>query len=195
MVLAVRWVFCISEQKATFDLYIITWMAFITMVESVYSVVRTDSIHRADYVSSLKVKPQQATCCATTMSRAVDLTTGPWHSLPSQYLTQLPTSSDITCCCQSCSAWRFKISNTKLRTGLFVDLLLQSSLFKFLCTWRTQSYLQPKLLVNANSSSFKICYCYFCHVSTCGISLMSFILAAQTMDSSNPGCHWYHIVH
>jgi len=29
-------------------------MAFITMVESVYSMVRTDSLYRADYVLSLK---------------------------------------------------------------------------------------------------------------------------------------------
>ena len=29
-------------------------MVFITVVESVYSAVRTDSLHKADYVSSLK---------------------------------------------------------------------------------------------------------------------------------------------
>jgi hypothetical protein len=38
----------------TFALYVINWMAFITMVESVYSVVQTDSLYRADYVFSLK---------------------------------------------------------------------------------------------------------------------------------------------
>jgi len=30
-------------------------MVFIALVESVYSAVRTDSLHKADYVSSLKV--------------------------------------------------------------------------------------------------------------------------------------------
>ena len=44
----------ISEQTATFALYIIDWLAFITVVEGVYCVVRTDSLYKADYVSSLK---------------------------------------------------------------------------------------------------------------------------------------------
>ena len=44
----------ISEQTATFALYIINWLAFITVVGSVYCAVRTDSLYKADYVSSLK---------------------------------------------------------------------------------------------------------------------------------------------
>jgi hypothetical protein len=40
----------ISEQTATFALYIIKLFVIITMVESVYSTVRTDSLNRADYV-------------------------------------------------------------------------------------------------------------------------------------------------
>ena len=55
MVLALLWVFLrISEQTATFALYIIKWLDFITVVESVHSAVRTDSLYRADYVSSFK---------------------------------------------------------------------------------------------------------------------------------------------
>ena len=44
----------ISEQTATFALYIIDWLVFVTVVESVYCAVRIDSLHKADYVSSLK---------------------------------------------------------------------------------------------------------------------------------------------
>ena len=44
----------ISEQTATFALYITDWLVFITLVESVYCTVRTDSLYKADYVSSLK---------------------------------------------------------------------------------------------------------------------------------------------
>ena len=44
----------ISERTATFDLYVINWLVFITVVESVYCAVRFDSLYRADYVSSLK---------------------------------------------------------------------------------------------------------------------------------------------
>ena len=44
----------ISEQTATFALYVINWLAFITVVESVYCAVRTDSLYKAEYVSSLK---------------------------------------------------------------------------------------------------------------------------------------------
>ena len=44
----------ISEQTATFALYIINWLVFITMVESVYCAVWTDSLYKVDYVLSLK---------------------------------------------------------------------------------------------------------------------------------------------
>ena len=44
----------ISEQTATFALYIINWLVFITVVESVNCAVRTDSLYTADYVSSFK---------------------------------------------------------------------------------------------------------------------------------------------
>jgi hypothetical protein len=43
----------ISEQTASVVLYIINWMDFITVVESVYSAVRTGSLYKADYVYSL----------------------------------------------------------------------------------------------------------------------------------------------
>ena len=44
----------ISEQTATFALYSIDWLVFITVVKSVYCAVRADSLHKTDYVSSLK---------------------------------------------------------------------------------------------------------------------------------------------
>jgi len=44
----------ISEQTATFALYIINGLVFIIVMESVYRAVRTDSLAKADYVSSLK---------------------------------------------------------------------------------------------------------------------------------------------
>ena len=44
----------ISEQTATFALYIINWLVSKTLVDSVYSAVRTDSLYKADYVWSLK---------------------------------------------------------------------------------------------------------------------------------------------
>jgi hypothetical protein len=50
MVLALCYFVWISEQTATFALYIINWLAFITVVESVYCAVRTDSLYKADYV-------------------------------------------------------------------------------------------------------------------------------------------------
>ena len=45
----------ISEQTATFALYIINWLVYITMVESVYCALQTDSLYNADYISFLKV--------------------------------------------------------------------------------------------------------------------------------------------
>jgi hypothetical protein len=44
----------ISDQTATFALYITEWMVFITEVESVYSAVRTESLYKTDYVLSFK---------------------------------------------------------------------------------------------------------------------------------------------
>jgi hypothetical protein len=38
------------RKTATFALYIINLLVFITVVESVYSAVRTDSLYKADYV-------------------------------------------------------------------------------------------------------------------------------------------------
>ena len=40
----------ISEQTATFALYCIDWLVFITVVESVYSAVRTESLHNTDTI-------------------------------------------------------------------------------------------------------------------------------------------------
>jgi hypothetical protein len=50
MVLALHWVLFlrISEQTATFALYTINWLVFITVVESVYSMARTDALYKAD---------------------------------------------------------------------------------------------------------------------------------------------------
>jgi len=39
----------IWEQTAAFALYIINWLVFITVVQSIYSAVRTDSLCKADY--------------------------------------------------------------------------------------------------------------------------------------------------
>jgi len=51
MVLALRvCVVRISEQTENFALYIINWLVFITVVESVYSAVRTDSLYVGDNV-------------------------------------------------------------------------------------------------------------------------------------------------
>jgi hypothetical protein len=44
----------VSEQRATFALYFFTRLVFITVVESVYFAVRSDSLCTVDYVSSLK---------------------------------------------------------------------------------------------------------------------------------------------
>jgi len=46
----------LSEQTVTFSLYIISRLVFITVVESVYSAVRTESLYKADTVRPLKVK-------------------------------------------------------------------------------------------------------------------------------------------
>jgi hypothetical protein len=40
----------LSEQTATFALYIAGWLVFISVVESVYSAVRTDALYKVDYV-------------------------------------------------------------------------------------------------------------------------------------------------
>ena len=50
MVLALRLVFCTDRRTAAFAWYVINWMVFLTVVESVYSAVRTDSLYKADYV-------------------------------------------------------------------------------------------------------------------------------------------------
>ena len=40
----------ISEQTATFALHCINWLVFITVVESVYSAVRTESLYNTDKI-------------------------------------------------------------------------------------------------------------------------------------------------
>jgi len=52
--LCVEWFVRISEQTTTFALYGINRLVFITVVESVYSAVRTNSLYKADYIESLK---------------------------------------------------------------------------------------------------------------------------------------------
>jgi hypothetical protein len=44
----------VSEKPATFTLYIINWLVFITEVESAYSAVRAESLYKTDYLSSSK---------------------------------------------------------------------------------------------------------------------------------------------
>jgi hypothetical protein len=44
----------ISEQTATFAVYVFNWLVFIIVAKNVYSAVRTDSLYKAGYVSSLK---------------------------------------------------------------------------------------------------------------------------------------------
>jgi hypothetical protein len=45
------WAFCVDlRTDSNFSLYIINWLVFKTVVESVYSAVRTDSLYKADYV-------------------------------------------------------------------------------------------------------------------------------------------------
>jgi hypothetical protein len=56
MVLTLRWMFCADLRTGSgLVLYIINWLIFITVVESVYSAVRTDFLYKADYVSSLNL--------------------------------------------------------------------------------------------------------------------------------------------
>ena len=44
------WVFCTYFKKdSDLSLYVINWLVFTTVVESVYSAVRTDSLYKADY--------------------------------------------------------------------------------------------------------------------------------------------------
>ena len=40
----------ISEQTANFSLYFLIWLAFITVVESVYSAVRIESLYNTDTI-------------------------------------------------------------------------------------------------------------------------------------------------
>jgi hypothetical protein len=54
LLLALRWVFCTDRRTDSFTVYIINWLVFIAMVESVYSAVRTDSLYKADCVSFLE---------------------------------------------------------------------------------------------------------------------------------------------
>ena len=61
----------ISEQTATFALYVIDWLIFITVVESVYCAVRTDSLYKAGYFSSLKVKEEMLQLCEISTTPTV----------------------------------------------------------------------------------------------------------------------------
>jgi hypothetical protein len=55
MVLALRWAFC-KDLRTDSGLCFINWLVFITVVESVYSAVRSDCLYKVDCVSSFKVK-------------------------------------------------------------------------------------------------------------------------------------------
>ena len=54
----------ISEQKATFALYVINWLVFITMVESVYCAVRTDSYIKQIAFSLERLREPLACLCS-----------------------------------------------------------------------------------------------------------------------------------
>ena len=54
MALALRWVFCTDIRTDSDFCFVDNWLAFITVVESVYCAVRNDSLYKADCVSSLK---------------------------------------------------------------------------------------------------------------------------------------------
>jgi hypothetical protein len=41
-------------RTATFALYVINWLVFVTVVESVYSAVWTDSLYKSDNASSVE---------------------------------------------------------------------------------------------------------------------------------------------
>jgi uncharacterized membrane protein YoaK (UPF0700 family) len=65
----------ISEQTAVFALYVINSLVFITAVESVYSAVRTDSLYKADYDSSLTLNLLMSYICGAscTARKCMDL--------------------------------------------------------------------------------------------------------------------------
>jgi hypothetical protein len=46
----------ISEQTVILALFKFNWLVFVTESETVYCAVRTGSLNKADYISSLKVK-------------------------------------------------------------------------------------------------------------------------------------------
>jgi len=66
MILALRCFVRTWEQTAAFVVYIITWLVFIAVVESVYSAVRTDSLYKADSVWSLNNR------CGKCLQRGTD---------------------------------------------------------------------------------------------------------------------------
>ena len=51
---SVKGLIFISEQTATFAIYSINWLGFITQMKSVYSAVRTGCLNKAVCVSSVK---------------------------------------------------------------------------------------------------------------------------------------------
>jgi hypothetical protein len=63
MVLALRLVFCMDlRTDSEFALYIVNCLVFITVVESVYSAVRTDCLYKADCVECfVRISEQTAT--------------------------------------------------------------------------------------------------------------------------------------
>ena len=55
MALALRWAFCTDIRTDSDYCFInINWLAFRTVLESVYCAVQTDFLYKADYVLSLK---------------------------------------------------------------------------------------------------------------------------------------------
>jgi len=73
-------------------------------------------------------------------------------------------------------------------------MLLHSSLSKFLRTTHSVVFsAQTSGRCKFQFIQNLLLLLLSCFHMYCGINRMNFILAAQTMDSSNPCCHWYHI--
>ena len=61
-----------SEQTATFALYVINGLVFITLVESVYSAVRTDTLYGGADESLARRGRKQAAPVKSVMGRGMD---------------------------------------------------------------------------------------------------------------------------
>jgi len=97
MVLGSVW---IREQTAVFAVYVINWLFFIAVVESVYSVVRTDPLYLADYVWSLNDRGgkclQRGTDWSLIFSRLRLIFKQPWWKVFTARYGLIPYIKHIT---------------------------------------------------------------------------------------------------